>query len=324
MSHADVCVIFNSAAGRGRALQRIENLRRKLGPRAEFLSTRGPVHGEELAFEAATKGFAIVAAAGGDGTVHEVANGLLRAARPHVALAVFPVGSANDYAHSLGLAPGWWLRCDPTAYARTVDVGLARTANGRERYFVNGVGAGFNGAVTLESQRIRRLQGVWLYSVALFRALCYHFAAPVMTIEIDGWVQRLPTLALSVAIGRREGNFVLAPNAVVDDGLFDYLHVGRLRRWELFRYFPGMITGNIPTDHPAIRTGRCRHVRVQAEAPLIVHLDGELFSRPEDNLRDLDIRMLPAALRVQTCPYPPRSDKLSVKSEGPVFRGKCQ
>jgi diacylglycerol kinase family enzyme len=252
-----------------------------------------------LAFKAATDGFAIVAAAGGDGTVHEVANGLLRAGRPEVALAVFPIGSANDYAFSLGLAPGWWRNGDPTAYARTVDAGVIRTADGRERYFVNGVGIGFNGAVTLESQRIRRLQGVWLYSLALFRAFCYRFTAPLMEIRIDDSVQQSPTLALSVAIGRREGNFVLAPNAVVDDGLFDYLHVGRLGRWELFRYFPGMITGNLPTDNPAIRTGRCRHVSVRAETPLIVHLDGELLSRPEDNLCELDVRILPAKLRVQ-------------------------
>jgi diacylglycerol kinase family enzyme len=242
----------------------------------------------------------IVAAAGGDGTVHEVANGLLRAARPEVSLAIFPIGSANDYAHSLGLASEWWLRSDPTACARTVDVGVFRTADGRERYFVNGVGIGFNGAVTLESRRIRRLQGVWLYSVALFRALWYHFHPVPMTVQVDDCVQQVPTLALSVAIGRREGNFVLAPKALVDDGLFDYLHVGRLRRWELLRYFPGMISGNLPANHPAIRTGRCRHVHVCALAPLIVHLDGELFSRPEDNLREFDIHILPAALRVQT------------------------
>jgi diacylglycerol kinase (ATP) len=297
---ANVCVIFNPAAGRGRAGQRIESLRRTLGSRAKFCSTRSPAHAEELAFEAAHSRFGIVAAAGGDGTVHEVANGLLRAARPEVALAVLPVGSANDYAHTLGLAPGWWLRDDPTAYTRTVDVGLARSTDGRERYFVNGVGVGFNGAVTLESQWIRRLQGVWLYSLALFRALRHHFAAPVMTIEIDKDVRRLPTLALSVAIGRREGNFVLAPHALVDDGLFDYLHVGPLRRWELFRYFPAMISGNLPTNHPAIQTGRCRRVSVNADTPLIVHLDGELFSRPQDDLHDLEMRILPSALRVQT------------------------
>src|SRR5207247_4982428 len=126
----DVCVIFNPVAGRGRAPQRMESLRRTLGARAQFLPTRSPAHGEELAFEAATKGFPIVAAAGGDGTVHEVANGLLRAARPEVALAVFPIGSANDYAHSLGLVSGWWLKGDPMAHTRTVDAGFARTKDG--------------------------------------------------------------------------------------------------------------------------------------------------------------------------------------------------
>jgi diacylglycerol kinase family enzyme len=241
-----------------------------------------------------------VAAAGGDGTVHEVANGLLLAGRPETALAVFPIGSANDYAHSLGLAPGWWRKTDPTAFARTVDAGLARAGDGRERYFVNGVGAGFNGAVTLESQQIRRLQGVWLYGLALFRALRDRFTAPTMIVEIDGSSENLSTLALSVAIGRREGNFVLAPHAQLDDGLFDYLHVSSLSRWELFRYFPGMITGNLPTKHPSIRTGRCRRAGLHAQTPLLVHLDGELFSGPQDELRELEVRILPAALRVQT------------------------
>jgi diacylglycerol kinase family enzyme len=306
----DVCVIYNPAAGRGRAVQRLESLRRTLGSRAQFRPTHSPAHAEELAFEAAQGKFGIVAAAGGDGTVHEVANGLLRAARLEVALAVFPIGSANDYAYSLGLDAGWWLGHDPTACTRTVDVGVARSADRRERYFVNGAGVGFNGAVTLESRRIPCLQGVWLYSLALFRALWYRFTAPVMTIQIDEDVRRAPTLALSVAIGRREGNFVLAPHALLDDGLFDYLHVGSLRRWELFRYFPGMISGNIPTDHPAIRTGRCRRVSLHADTPLTVHLDGELFSRPQDDLRDLEMDILPAALRVQT--YTPQKSRCDV------------
>src|SRR5207248_6101369 len=78
VSSADVCVIFNPAAGRGRAKQRIESLRRTLRSRAQFWTTHSPEHAEKLAFQAAQSGFGIVAAAGGDGTVHEVANGLLR------------------------------------------------------------------------------------------------------------------------------------------------------------------------------------------------------------------------------------------------------
>src|SRR5262245_29633172 len=103
---AQQCVIYNPTAGYGRAKHHLDSLRRALEKDAEFLPTRGPGHAEELALAAARVGVPLVGAAGGDGTIHEVANGLLRAERPEAALAVYPLGSANDYAHSLGLTAG--------------------------------------------------------------------------------------------------------------------------------------------------------------------------------------------------------------------------
>jgi diacylglycerol kinase family enzyme len=294
----EVCVIFNPRAGRGRAGWRLDSLRRTLGPRAAFEPTSGPGHAQELAREAATKGIPVVGAAGGDGTVHEVANGLLTAVCQETSLAVFPIGSANDYAFSLGLAPDWWLHVDPLSTARSVDVGVIRTPAGRSRYFVNGVGIGFNGAVTMESERIHWLQGVPLYTLALLRAWFSHYRYPIMSVTLDGALRQTPTLALSIAIGRREGNFVLAPDALVDDGLFDYLHAGSIPRWAMLRYVPGMITGNLPINHPSLWMGHCREVSVLSESPLPVHLDGEMFSRPQDDVRGVEIRILPAALRV--------------------------
>src|SRR5436305_13298023 len=122
MSAPDVCVIFNPRAGRDRARQRLRRLRALLGARALFQPTEGPGHAEDLAFAAARSGAPTVAAAGGDGTAHEVANGILRAGRPEVVLEVYPIGSANDYAHSLGLSPGWKLRPSSDVEPRAVDV----------------------------------------------------------------------------------------------------------------------------------------------------------------------------------------------------------
>src|SRR5262249_49917185 len=144
-----------------------------------------PGHAEQLAFEAARSGLPAVAAAGGDGTVHEGANGVLRAGRPEVVLEVWPGGSANDYAHSPGPEPTRKLRGDPAVVPRAVDVGLARSED-FQRYFVNGVGLGFNGQVNLESRRIRFLQGRLLYNLALLRALWRRFEAPVTSVVIDG------------------------------------------------------------------------------------------------------------------------------------------
>ncbi len=292
MPTADICVIYNPTAGRGRALRRLERLRRTLGARADFQPTHRPGHAEELAFAAAKAGFATVAAAGGDGTVHEVANGLLRSGQADVTLAVVPIGSANDYAYSLERTPS------AAQGVCRVDVGVVEAPDGRQRYFINGIGLGFNGAVTLEARQIPRLQGVVLYSLALVRALCYRFAWPLMTVTLDNVPRQTPTLALTVNLGRREGGFVLTPHAELDDGLFDYLHTGPLRRWQLLRFLPNMITGRIPTNHPALWAGRCQRVSVQSEAELIVHADGEFFSRPGEGVRNVEMRILPRALRV--------------------------
>jgi diacylglycerol kinase family enzyme len=299
MTPTEVCVIFNPVAGRGLAARRLDSLRRALAGRADFQATHGPGHAEELALRAAEEGFPLVGAAGGDGTLHEVANGLLRADRPDTGLAVFPIGSANDYAFTLGLEPGWWERPHAAVELLPVDVGLAIAPDGRQRHFMNALGLGLNGAVNLESRRIRRLRGLARYGCAMVRAMFRHYTHPLTTVTLDGKERRVPTLALSVALGRREGNFLLAPDAELDDGLFDYLHAGPVSRLELLRYVPAMISGGLPADHPRLWRGRCRQVLLTSEAPLTVHIDGEFFTLPEQDVRSLEVRILPARLRVQ-------------------------
>jgi diacylglycerol kinase family enzyme len=293
----DVCVIFNARAGSGRAAQRLRRLRRVLGSHADFRPTEGRGHAEELALEAAQAGFPIVAAAGGDGTVHEVANGLLRSGRADAALAVLPIGSANDYAHSLGLGPDWWLRPDPAVEPTAVDVGVVRAPDGRAAYFVNNLGVGLPGAVALEAERIP-LRGLGRYMVGLMRTLCYRYHHPLTAVTLDGETRRVPTLALSLGIGKREGNFVLVPDAVLDDGLFDYVHAGALTRRSLLRLLPAGVAGRLPTDRPDLRLGRCRRAQVQSEAPIAAHTDGEFFCRPEQDVRALEVELLPGRLRV--------------------------
>jgi diacylglycerol kinase family enzyme len=292
----ELCVIFNPAAGRGRAGARLEKLRRDWGSHVEFQPTSHPGHADALAERAAQRGFTIVAAAGGDGTVHEVTNGILRANRPEVDFAVIPIGSANDYAHSLA-----WNFPERNGAVHSVDVGRVQAANGRERFFVCCLGLGLNGAVTLESRRIRRLQGLALYGLATLRALWYHYGCPDMELAFDDQPPvRLPTLMLSVLVARREGGFVMAPEARLDDGWLDYVHSGALSRLEVLRFLPRLALSGPPSDHPKVRLGRCRRVRLRSSAPLIVHVDGEFFCRPEDRIQDLDIEILPAALRVRT------------------------
>jgi YegS/Rv2252/BmrU family lipid kinase len=295
-------VVFNPAAARGRSGPRWRQVRRLLAGHAEFQASSGPGHAEELAYQAARNGYGTVVAAGGDGTVHEVANGVLRADQAQVGFGLLPLGSGNDYAASLRLPRDWPLLCTQlvSGTTRLVDVGEVRDDRGRSRYFVNTVGLGLSGAVTWESRQIHGLRGLALYGLAAFRAIWRHFHAPNTVLTVDGQRWELPTLYLCVALGRCEGGgFIVAPDAELDDGFFDYLHAGRLNRWQALGYLPRLALGAIPANDPAIRRGRCQLLSYQSERPILIHLDGELFSRPGDEVHSLRIQLLPRALRVQ-------------------------
>lgn len=299
MASAEICVIFNPTAARGRAASRIDALRRGLAGRAEFRASENCGHAQKIAREAAAAGFATVAAAGGDGTVHEVACGILGSQRPEARFAVIPLGSANDYAYSLQRS--WPNSADGQARQAVwaVDVGRVRAPDGPESYFVNTLGLGFSGAVTIESRRIRRLQGLPLYALAFVRALWGRYRLPRMEIKLDDHTWDAPTLSFTAALAHREGALVVAPQAKLDDGWFDYLLAGALPRWKLLRYLPKLAGGGeLPKDDPAILSGLCRHVELRSDEPLTVHVDGEFFCLPENGIRQLQIELLPRRLNV--------------------------
>jgi diacylglycerol kinase (ATP) len=285
-----LCVIYNPAAGKQRAQRRLEPVRRAWGERAVFRPTERPGHGADLAAQAASEGFTVVAAAGGDGTVHDVATGLLRAGRNDVRFAVIPIGSANDFAFSLTKMSG-----DVGA----IDVGRARRDDGLQKHFLCNLGIGFSGAVTVESRRIAWLQGTALYGLAALRALTRQFDQPTFEIRFDAeppW--RTPTLLLAVLLGQREGGFVMAPDAKLDDGFFDFVHAGAMSRWQVLRLLPRLALFGPPRDYAGIRQGRCRSLRITSAAPVNVHVDGEFLCVKEEGMRSFEIDIVPAALAV--------------------------
>ena len=293
-----VCVIFNPVAGRRRARQRLAALAPSWRSKVELWPTERPGHAVELGRCAAERGFRIVAAAGGDGTVHEVANGVLQAGRPEVCFAVLPLGSADDYAYTLRQdhdGPA----ADSTS-ARRVDVGVIRTDQGVERFFLCCLGLGFGPCVTVESQRVRWLQGQLLYGFAALRAIWHHWGYLDLAAKLDGEPLAVDrTLMISVMLGRREGGFVMAPQARLDDGWFDLIHAGELTRWEALRLIPSLSTSGPPRDHPKLAFHQGRHLEVESKQPLAIHADGEILCRKEDQVHRVEVDLLPLRLLVR-------------------------
>jgi len=288
------CVIFNPTSGKGRAQRLLE--RSKLPAHVDLMPIPEAGAGELTARSALDAGYRTLIAAGGDGTVHEVANAIL-ADEGDATLGVWPLGSANDFAYTLGIDDKQD-RFNRTQ-VRQVDAGLIETQCGRRRWFINSLGVGFNGAVTLEARKIKWLRGMLLYGLGIVQAMRKHYRHPVLRVAADDNVRETPSLSLTVNLGKREGGFPLTPQADPCDGLFDVLHVGPISRWELIKHLPKMATGKIPNDHPHVWKNRAREVRVESPEPLRIHLDGEFFCHPEDGILKATVRLLPAKLRVR-------------------------
>jgi YegS/Rv2252/BmrU family lipid kinase len=276
-------VILNPAAGHGRSARfRDEVLReaRAHWGEVEMALTTGPGHATQLA-SATPAGVARVIAVGGDGTVHEVANGLMaRDAEARPPLGVVPAGTGNDFAKMTGtarLAPGVAVAALAGGTTRRFDVGEAWG-----EYFVNSLGVGLDADVARRVNEYKHWPGALGYVVAALQAII-HRRTLRLRLDVDGerWAQ--PTTVLEVGVGPCAGGvFYLVPDARPDDGLLDVCAVGPFGWRFLLTRAPLVLSGK-HTQLKEVRMARGRRVRVTSDdGPLTAHLDGELRAPGHD------------------------------------------
>src|SRR5512139_3383841 len=202
--------IVNPNADMGHAWRTVANLRpmvQEFGG-ADWSGTVYPMHAAELAREAGESGYRLVIAAGGDGTVHEVINGLMQVpkeSRPR--LGIVPLGSGNDFAHSIGIAgnPAESLKKIITGQPKPIDVGMFDIGHGKREYFNNTFGLGFDATVTIRTQRLKHIRGFMMYLVAVLQTIALNHTAPMMHITTDSESWDEETIMLVVCNGPREG-----------------------------------------------------------------------------------------------------------------------
>lgn len=299
-----VHVILNPKSGGGRGARLRSEIERELSLRgvdAVLHETRAAGHARDLAAEAASSGAALVTAAGGDGTIHDVANGLLRSDK-RVPLAVIPGGTGNDFAK---LIPGASTR--PGAYDviarpafRVFDVGLAEWA-GASEYFVNGMGTGIDVEVVRQILRVPRLPGPLKYLVGLLRALALYRPVTLRATLSNESIERS---VMMFAIGNgicQGGGFYLTPHAAPDDGRLALCVVGEIPLWKVALVLPRVLRGT-HGSHPVVTMRSFCELRLDAigSAPLFFQLDGEL--REPAGAASLKVSVRPAALTVAVAP----------------------
>jgi len=299
--------IFNPVAAGGRGARLKPDVRACLTRAAtdatvdlEWVETQEPGHATALAREAALDGCEMLVAVGGDGTVNEVINGLMQAGNQDGApvLGIIPVGSGNDFAWGAGIALDPLVACQRVFDGQTclIDLGQTREAGGRQRYFCNVSGTGFDAQTALEVERFKWLRGVFVYLVPLFKTLIFHHKVPELRISVDGleWTQR--SMMLTVGNGRRLGRgFLIAPEAELDDGWLDVCICGELGRLGMLMVIPRFMRGTHVT-HREVQMERARRVKVESPVPVAVHVEGESFAT---DAREFEFTIVPGALRLR-------------------------
>lgn len=296
-------LILNPIAAMGRAWKVANDLRPIVAEygHADWSGTVYPGHATELARQAALEGYDMVIAIGGDGTVHEVVNGLMQVpAGKRPILGMVPVGSGNDFAHSIGVpmksdhALLHALRGEPSS----VDIGLMTDENGRREYFDNTVGIGFDAVVTIRSHKLPILRGFLMYLTAVIQTILLNHDPAQMKIETDTESWEQGTIMLTVCNGPREGGgFLVAPDANNSDGILNYATVTQCSRLTMFRLVPEVMNGT-HGRFKQVRLGECKKLALTSDRPLYIHADGEVYTNFGSNLHGLTFEILPGVLQV--------------------------
>lgn len=299
-------VLLNPVAGHGnglRALPLVESSLTALGLSFDLVRTERPGHAIELSRQAALDGYAVVTAAGGDGTVNEVINGLMAVkqsgAQPP-ALGVLSVGRGNDLANSLNIPVELNAACQTLVadHRRLIDIGRVWGGTVPEgRYFGNCVGIGFDAIGTIEAAKLPRWGGFASFLVAILKTVFLYNHAPLAAIEFNGQTITQRSLMISIMNGKRigGGGFIMAPDSQPDDGLLDLCIAEQMGSFAVLGMVPHFMKGD-QASQKTIKTGRTARVSVTAQdGPLPAHMDGEIICTEH---RRLDVELLPRQLEV--------------------------
>jgi YegS/Rv2252/BmrU family lipid kinase len=283
-------LIVNPAAGRGKgkkAYPAIAGDLDKLPLEFHTVFSEGPGHIVELAREACRDGSDTVVACGGDGTVHEVINGLDR----HPArLGIIPCGTGDDLAINMGIPTDLTMACRNLISGKEKSFDLARAGN---EVYACIAGTGFDSMVNrVANEGVRFLRGTSVYIYSVLKTLA-SFKPLEMIIRADDFLfEGRVMFVVAANASSYGGGMKIAPMARMDDGLLDLVIVEEMPRTEMLRSFPRVFSGK-HFPHPRIKHLTTTKVELHSNQPLELFADGE-FIQP----LPVSLEVLPGALPV--------------------------
>ena len=298
-------IIVNPMAAGGNIGRQWPQINRRLrsgGLLFDWEYTSGAGQAKELARAAVDNGYGYIIAVGGDGTVNEVANGILGSTTTgNTMLGLLSAGTSSDFAHCLGIPEDHSSACSLLLSGRkmVIDVGFVEYSSGDQsqgRYFLNSANVGFGAAVVDSWKNIPSRSGQPItYALRVVAGLgsLLRYDNRVVTLSNDSKVETIRGWAVVVANGRYFADrMLIAPQAKLDDGLLDMLVIGDINKLELLRLWPELYKGS-HIVHPKVMMEKVTTVTVESAEGVLVEADGELLGEGP-----VSFRVLPSSLTV--------------------------
>lgn len=276
-----VLLIYNPHAAHQRArkiLPEIQEYFVKKGIEIDLKFTEYPGHGKEIVQSADFSNIDGVIAAGGDGTMFEVVNGYYyNTSKNKPPIGTVPTGTGNAFAHEFDLKSTDWQRAVDIIAAnkiRRVDVGHFKTDNDAF-YFINILGFGFVSDVVHTAHQLKRIGNV-AYSLAVFYQLI-RLKSFQLKIEFDGQVIERDNVFVEISNTRYTGvSYLMAPNAIIDDGLLDITLLNQCTRRRVVKLFPTIFNGE-HLKEPEVETFQAAKISIHTSEPKVLSPDGEII-----------------------------------------------
>ena len=266
----------------------------------EFI--QAPGQGIALSREAVEKGYNLVIAVGGDGTVNEVVNGLIdEKGKGRATLGIIAAGTQNDIAHMLGIPRDYLRACQlfENFEKVNIDIGAVEYTHHNEvrsRYYINTAGIGFVSDViegSIPYSRFKVIGGSMPYAIGVIpKVLDYHNKD--VLICIDGEKREERDFSIVVNNGRYLGGGRVFPDATPCDGLLDVAVIGNISKLEALLKSPLFFTGTY-VDHQKFKVQKAKIVIIDSPQRLPIQMDGELVG-----YTPAVFRIMPAVLEVAT------------------------
>ncbi len=276
-------LIVNPTAGRGSAARSLPAIEQSLIRHGrDFLvsTTNARGHARQIAEQALAAGGQTVVAVGGDGTLHEVTNAVINA-NPALepTLGLIACGTGNDFARCLGLIGTIEQMCTVlvNGQRKFVDVGTVTGHDLPIRRFLVAAGVGYIADTAATVNRgIRYLRGMPAYILAALQTLV-GFSSTEIMITVDGQAHRtLDVMLISISnVATTGGGMLIAPGALIDDGLLNVCLVHKISKFELLRQLPNVIKG-AHVNHPSVEMFVAKSVEISSKIPLGLWIDGEV------------------------------------------------